>query len=278
MTVRPQTAQSVWTTTLVVDQAHPFYFDHPVDHVPGILQVAGLLGLAIDATDGSPLRPGRRLALALDFPSFAELDEPVDLRCTADDACWTLTAVQGERTVCAGTMELPTMDLPPGTGIHEGIPLREPPEPHAAPEPAVPRLVHRMGAHTVMVGAPDRSDDDAFECAVLRSAALVSPAPVRHPIEVIEAARQLTLMLGHVAYGHPHDSHVLWLELRTDLPAALPSTLPLLLRWRMPPAARARGRTVYRFDLAAADRVLGSVGLITHTVSQTAYQKLRSTA
>ena len=271
MAVRQQAAEGVWTTKLVVEPAHPFYFDHPVDHLPGILQVAGLLELAIDATDGIPLQPGRRIGLALDFPSFAELDEPVELRCTADDTRWRLTAVQGGRTVCGATLELPA-----GTGSHDAMPVREPSA--VAPEPAVPELVHRVGAHTVMVAAPSRDGADVFDSAVLRSAALVSPTPVRHPIEVIEAARQLTLLLGHVAYGHPLGSQALWLELRTDFPAALPSGLPLLLRWRMPQAERARGRTVYRFDLVGADRVLGSVGLVTHMMSRQAYQKLRSAA
>ncbi len=34
-----------WSATLIVDEAHPYFFDHPLDHVPGILLIAGALQL-----------------------------------------------------------------------------------------------------------------------------------------------------------------------------------------------------------------------------------------
>src|SRR5690349_10728812 len=94
------------TAPMQVDQDHPFFFDHPLDHVPGMLLVAQLLDLARVVAPGTANPwPGRRLKLALDFPRFCELDLAAAMHLTADPATagpdlagdWRLLAEQSGR-------------------------------------------------------------------------------------------------------------------------------------------------------------------------------------
>ena len=65
--------------TLAVDPGHPSFFDHPLDHVPGMLTVEACRQTVLAAPGAS--RTARRLdAIALRFHEFVELDLPVHCR------------------------------------------------------------------------------------------------------------------------------------------------------------------------------------------------------
>jgi hypothetical protein len=68
---------------LVVDQRHPCLFDHPLDHVPGMLLTEGCRQAALFAAVQATGRPPEAIvtACAIRFERFAELDAPV--RCVA---------------------------------------------------------------------------------------------------------------------------------------------------------------------------------------------------
>jgi hypothetical protein len=278
------------TVPLRVDRHHPFFFDHPVDHLPGNLLVAGLLGLAAEVTGGALRRADRRLRLTFAFPAFGELEGPVELRCDQAGDTLDLTATQSTggtvRDICRGTVTvLPGATLPavappagpgvtgPGaTGIGATVTDRAGLE---ATGLAEPELVHRADLSTVMLGTPTETPAGEFTCPVLRCPTLAEPGDLRDPIEVIEAARQLVLMLGHIANGHPLDVHVVWIELTADIPAAPPADLPLRVSWRRPDG-RPRARTAFDMALQAGTADLGTVRLVTPTMSPVAYRKVRS--
>jgi hypothetical protein len=272
------------TVPLRVDRNHPFFFDHPVDHLPGNLLVAGLLGLADDVTGGALRRADRRLRLAFTFPAFGELEGAVDLHCerTGDTLDLTATQTAGDtvQDICRGTVTVLPGKAHPDTDTDADA--------DAGPAagsgrsgtatltaPAEPRLVHRADLSTVMLGEPTETPSGDVTCAVLRCPALAAPGDLRDPIEVIEAARQLVLLLGHLANGHPYDVHVVWIELTADIPAAPPADLPLRMSWRRP-AGRTRPRTAFDMGLHAGTADVGTVRLVTHTMSPAAYRKVRS--
>jgi 2-oxo-3-(phosphooxy)propyl 3-oxoalkanoate synthase len=58
---------------LRVDTTHPSLFDHPVDHVPGMLLMEAARQAALSVTYPSS---GLPLAMACGFQRFVELDEP----------------------------------------------------------------------------------------------------------------------------------------------------------------------------------------------------------
>ncbi|GAA1510145.1 hypothetical protein GCM10009827_025400 [Dactylosporangium maewongense] len=264
-----------------------------MDHLPGNLLVAGLLGLAGDVTGGGLRRAGRRLRLEFAFPAFGELEGGVDLHCGGAGDTLELTATQSvggtTRDICRGTVTVlpepalpeatPPLPLPAagpagGSGRGGTATLTAPAERTLA-TPADPRLVHRADLSTVMLGAPTETPDGGFTCAVLRCPSLAPPGDLRDPIEVIEAARQLVLMLGHIANGHAFDTHVVWIDLAADIPAAPPAGLPLHVSWRRPPG-KPRPRTAFDMGLHAGTADLGTIRLVTHTMSPAAYRKVRA--
>lgn len=100
------------TAGLVVDVGHPTMFDHPLDHLPGMLQIEGLRQSAVAAVaaeHGLSAADGALLHLSAKFTSFGEFDLPthchvgkpeVDVapsgHCEATVPC---TVRQGERTM-----------------------------------------------------------------------------------------------------------------------------------------------------------------------------------
>ncbi|MFW2543708.1 AfsA-related hotdog domain-containing protein [Primorskyibacter sp. 2E107] len=58
---------------LIVDQAHPFFFDHPLDHVPGLLLLEG----AVQAAQNCATAPCYVSAIRAEFVQYVMFDAPV---------------------------------------------------------------------------------------------------------------------------------------------------------------------------------------------------------
>ncbi|USQ84082.1 A-factor biosynthesis protein [Streptomyces phaeoluteigriseus] len=83
---------------LRVNTAHPVFFDHPLDHVPGMLLLEGARQAALLET------PGKRVPTAYHavFHRYAELDVPTWIEAkAAHDGDVQVVGVQGESTVFA---------------------------------------------------------------------------------------------------------------------------------------------------------------------------------
>jgi 2-oxo-3-(phosphooxy)propyl 3-oxoalkanoate synthase len=66
---------SVVTASLIVDSTHAYFFDHPCDHVPGMLLLEGCAQLALAAFAGTATAPPWRPAItsySIDFTQFVE--------------------------------------------------------------------------------------------------------------------------------------------------------------------------------------------------------------
>lgn len=256
-----------WTARLHVDQGHSFYFDHPLDHVPGMLLVAGLLDLARVAV-GGPVDPwpDHRIRLALRFPQFCELNEDVTLHCSpSESASWKLRAEQSGHAVCEGVLTVNSdTDSAPAVA-----------QPSRPAKPAAADLVHRVDVANIMIGALESPDPGVIMAAVLTSQAFPDNGGLRSTDEIIEAARQLCTMLGHEAHGRTEDSKGLWLDVETDIPGGLPRDLPLALRWQEVPREGARSRFELGLVVPGTDHELGTVTIASHTMSRQAYEKKR---
>lgn len=75
--------------SLRVDTGHPTFFDHPSDHVPGMLLFEAARQAALLASPGAHV-----VSLAADFASYLELDAPVDVAVEPDAAGHTVTVRQ----------------------------------------------------------------------------------------------------------------------------------------------------------------------------------------
>jgi 2-oxo-3-(phosphooxy)propyl 3-oxoalkanoate synthase len=68
--------------SLIVDRTHPYFFDHPCDHVPGMLLLEGCAQLALAALAQSGVGRAARAAItgyAIDFAQFVECSLPTTL-------------------------------------------------------------------------------------------------------------------------------------------------------------------------------------------------------
>jgi hypothetical protein len=70
------------SASLIVDATHPYFFDHPCDHVPGMLLLEGCAQLSLDACAQAGIAPSQRMALMaydMDFTQFVECNVPTTL-------------------------------------------------------------------------------------------------------------------------------------------------------------------------------------------------------
>lgn len=115
-----------WTAGIVVDQGHPTLFDHPLDHIPGMLQIEAMRQLAtavLVSARGVPASSVRLDGLDVRFTSFGELGLPAS--CVAgppeSDLAIRCAVHQAGGPIAAGVVRLgvpPRLPVPvaPRTG------------------------------------------------------------------------------------------------------------------------------------------------------------------
>lgn len=87
---------------LVVDQSHPVFFDHPQDHVPGLLLVEAIRQAAVAAVG----RPAELDSIELSFDRFVELGVTAEARATVDGATVAVQLVQSGQPVAGATVRV----------------------------------------------------------------------------------------------------------------------------------------------------------------------------
>ncbi|MFC3980472.1 AfsA-related hotdog domain-containing protein [Streptosporangium jomthongense] len=269
--------------TLCVDQNHPFFFDHPLDHVPGMLLVTGLLDLL---RDHAVLSRDHRVRLSFEFTSMCELGPGIDLSAELSDERgeWTVLALQEDRPVCAGTVAL-TEEPRPESHEEQG--------PAVSPAPIEGGLAHRADPRNVLIGEPTISHDGestgSHDGEREEYVVPLVPPPVGHFLfrhgnehygleEMIEAGRQFATAASHLAHERPRDAVMLWLRLAADLPAAPPRAERLTLRWPTQPPRGNRGTfdlTVSRGTATGQGVPIGSLSYGSRALSPASYQRIR---
>lgn len=228
---------------LVVDRTDPCFFDHPLDHVPGMLLVREMLDVAA-------VRPEGRIRTAMTFRRICELDPPPVL---ALDAAGEVRVSQDGVTVADGRVVAVPGDPVPAPGATA-----------RRPRPADAALVHRTRPENILIAEPAPAGE-RVTAAVLPPPdghVLAGPHPGVHPVAaLIEAGRQLSTLLSHRCAGWPLDAQMLWIGVTAELPVALPADLPLALRWA--PAPLPVHKAKFAFELVAADGDGPALGTLT---------------
>jgi hypothetical protein len=248
---------------LRVDKRDPFFFDHPLDHVPGMLIVCAAAELVRAGTD---VRAGR-VRGAMTFRSVCELDPAPALRITGGE----IRVTQDSTTVADGWFEFSDADDVPERD-HRIEPDRW--------VPASAALVHRARDENIMIGAPRQVDGHV--CAVVlpppHGHALAGRHRDTHAVEyLVEAGRQLSTWLPHRLARWPLDAHMLWIGVTADLPVRLPRSLAVALRWRVAPIAADKAK--FHLDLVPADGLgpaLGSLCFASKMLGPAEYARFRA--
>jgi nitroreductase len=260
------------TARLLVDQAHPFYFDHFLDHVPASLLVGGLLELVEPRALLHTAEQGGRLRFRLRVPTMAELDPPCVLSVTrGTDAArhWQLRVSQQDVLIADGELEL-------GSATPDAAPVCTVPE---RPDAADQRLVHRRRRENVMVGRPWEQDGWLLAplCYPAADHHLTRREPLVGAVEtLLEAGRQFGTLYGHLVQRRSLDSQILLLGVTVDLPVTLPSCPEVTLRAKKGPFKGNRGHLVVEYlDGGSAGDRIGELDVAYVVVSASAYRRMR---
>ncbi|UVS79711.1 AfsA-related hotdog domain-containing protein [Actinokineospora sp. UTMC 2448] len=257
----PQRTDTATTAELALSEYDPYFYDHPLDHVPVMALVCALFDLArLTRPDDDPAR----LALRMEFPSFCEPNADVALVHSGT----ALLAEQDGEVVCSG--ELNRTALP----LHTVRPA----PPSLRRLPADPVLVHRCDLENVLVtGMADTGDGRvvAFrEPAPGHRLGVAPDAPAR-PEALLDAARQFATMLCHTEFRRPEDTRLVLLGLEADLVVGVPGGVHLRWSRTRPP----RGRSRVEFTVTTSDgAALGRIGLDCFAASPAAYRRMRGEA
>ncbi len=253
---------------LLVDETHPYFFDHPLDHVSGILMLEGLLQLV--ETTGTT-RDGFVRNLRLTFPRFCEKADPVALEVTVghEGEPQVGRAVQGGLPVC--TMRIHT-DAVTTTALDVA--------PRLITSRVKAETLHKVHGDNVLLG------DVRIENGIARGDVVSPPAghvlaegdPLYHsPLFALEATRQLVTYLAHSAYGVPFGMpmNLVGVELHLDapIPRNAPLTLVHTLVHRMPVGASTFA--LFEVQLVVGETAIGHCRITAQLVTREAYRKVR---
>jgi hypothetical protein len=264
------------SATLTLDRNDRCFFDHPLDHVPAMALVSGLLALVRASGTGDLDQAGLQLGLSVTLPAFCELGSEVRLETAApiaggmyarQDGAVTVRARQDGQVVCDGEVA-----VRPARRAGAGFP-------HAPAGRTVEKaLVHRQRPENVLIHGL-ATDDGRCAVTVRRPAAghvlAIGPGQTVAPEVLIDAARQFGTLICHEQHHAPLDTQFILLGIEADVPCGLRGAVQL--SWQRTPAPRGRRATI-EFGVVAGDpdgQPCGRIAFTFFCATPATYRRLR---
>jgi len=260
-----------WSAQLVVDDSDTVFFDHSVDHVPGMLMLHGIAELVERASTASV---GRSVAgfFDLTFTRFVEKDDPAQVAIVPAEAprTWQVRMTQFDQVVCAGTVGAVVVggqDDPtgPNHSMRDGA---------AATALAEAVLVHRRRPENIVVTplrtAPTGYAVDYQPSEVVRTKRFEY---VHCPLDVVEAARQFMILLSHTACGFKLGTHLILNRLTVSTPQPFPRAAAVCLRSAQPRVNR--GQLDFTMYAHCGDAPVATITWDIKAVTPAVYARLR---
>lgn len=204
-------AAVTWTARLRAVEQDPFFFDHPLDHLPAALLIDGATEL-VERVAGADAdsRPAWRVhALELEFGRFTEKHLPVEIIARAlpgTPGGWRVHCLQQDRAVCDGRIHALAVPAPgsPGATTLPGPRAGEDRGPRRDTMVA-PELVHRHRPENVLLAGYRNHGPGGYSAELLspprghhlRARSGGTGVELRSLTELAEAARQFVTLLGH---------------------------------------------------------------------------------
>jgi len=229
------TNDGTFSADLVLDRNHPYFFDHPLDHVPGILMTEGALQV-FEIASSFHLHHrliSRLFILNFDvtYKKWCELDSPVILKLIwhkdLQNPSATVLLTQNEKLVAVveikvGFSSMSFVKKKEITGISA-----------SRPENAREEYLHKKRSENVMVSDIDLDNDD-YRIHNLVKINIFS-APVNHIINdgdthcreilyIMETSRQAMNIVAHKAARFPVDFAMMQLGVKISMQQPLDST------------------------------------------------------
>jgi len=245
---------------LLVDEAHPYFFDHPLDHVPGILLIEGALQLAEYAVPG--LQQAHFIhGLSIRFHRYVQKERPVtiELQQQSDAQVFVARLVQDEQLMCLCTLSIARGDAQAGQT-----------QPNAVAPCTHQAWLHKVRAENILVGDMD-ARGHVLTTAIAPGHFFHEGHPTWHSmVYFLEIARQAYMQVAHGPLGIAVNTPMNLLALDFSLHRPLPRGQVLTLATPSGPALTQRAfktnRTV--IQLLADGTPIGQANLTAQVLSE----------
>jgi len=247
-----------------VDLGDPVFFDHPLDHVPGMLLTSAALELAERC---SMLDPDH-ITFRLTFTRFCELDAAVEVTAAREDGgASRINVIQCGRSIAVGLLARSDTER-----ITERASV-----PALGHRPISGVLVHRTDLRNIAVGPLTVERGRVW--ARVREQRAVGGLPPRAGTvaSILEAARQFGIAILHRWGEHPLGVKMIFVGLTAEVPTASPTGHVLqALSWRITPREQTDKLRIDVYAVGDQASKVGSILLASRCVDGDEYAKLRA--
>ncbi len=247
-----------------VDLSDPVFFDHPLDHVPGMLLTAAILELA----EHDSMLESDNVTFRLTFTRFCELNAPVQVTATREASGTNrIQVTQSGRSIATGLL-----------GRRETQPLMERVAVPALEDgPISSELVHRADPRNIAVG-PLTVDGGRVWTRVREQDAIGGLPPRAGAVaSILEAARQFGIAIQHRWGEHPLGIKVIFVGLTAEVPTAVPvGRMARALSWQITPPEQTSRLCIDVYAVGDQASKVGSILMAGRCVDGDEYAQLRA--
>jgi hypothetical protein len=247
-----------------VDLDDPVFFDHPLDHVPGMLLATAILELAEHV---SMLEPDN-VTFGLCFTTFCELGAPAEVTASRQaDGASRIDVVQSGRSIANGALAQgdfrPRMERVAVPALGNGRISAE--------------LVHRTDPDNIAIGPLTVEQGHVWTRARKHGAIGGLPPRAGAVASILEAARQFGTAILHRWGEHPFGIKMIFVGLTAKVPTVLPpGHVGLALSWQVTSPEQTRKLRIDVHTVGVRPRNIGSILLASRCVDGDEYAQLRS--
>lgn len=266
--------------TLIVNEEDPYFFDHPLDHVPGILLLAGiqeLLAIISGSEHGTGSRPGCFIkSIKMTFLKYCEKDFPAFIKIhrkkiQGHDVFYQGKIIQSQREVCLFSL---------GTGIIQGVINRK----NSAKVILLKdkKLIHKHRRENVFISSLKEINNLTF------TGELANPGETHYlgreseeylsMLYVLEVTRQYIMLLAHSVFNIPLGIPMILLSLDASLSRPVSKNTELKMIWtRDNPDRNPDLRKAVSLEpvLVENSEIIGRIHLRSYIYDQRKYDKVR---
>ncbi|TNE50264.1 MAG: acyltransferase domain-containing protein [Deltaproteobacteria bacterium] len=263
-----------WSATLSVDQSHPFFFDHPYDHVPGVLFVEGISQL-VEASfaNRSPEQSYALTSLSLVFEAWGELEGAL-----------VVTMEEGDKVLRGQVLDsnvTPPLSCVTFQATYAALLPQQERWTRQAEQPRMERrLVHKENTENVVVGPLRQTSQGQYRCSLSELPSshtlMQGPSAGLSMTHLLEASRQCMTAMAH-SQGEPMDRVFVLLSSSIELSEPIRKGSPVELRaWPLTTTkVGERFLAKLKLQVYVEEKEVGHVQILGNTVTQEAYQTQR---
>ncbi len=225
---------------IVVNENHPYFFDHPLDHVPGILlleAIVQLIELAMpDRLTELEIQKCYFKAVEIYFHRFCEKNHASTVQLSQEESKTGQAVYRGKiisqnQVICEAGF---TVALDSGEGYHA--------PPSSVIPPALPekKLVHKHREENILTHQMETPEPGIYRCRLIKPPAghLLAEGQEKYypPVYLLETTRQFLMQIAHRAMDIPTQTPMNLLSFKTSLriPARRLANLHLLWNEEQP--------------------------------------------